>query len=259
MRAVRIKAYQNMVSYRMPSSAVIKESYPLPPYSSVIGMVHAACGFQKYVPMQVSIQGNTASHVSELYTKYEFKKFMTYATDGRHNVKLQNGTDTLGMTRGMGNVELLTDVELVLHIIPEEDDMVDAIADGLHHPKSYLALGRWEDLIRIDDVQVCELQQVELDNPCMLPYSCYMPILTEEQIREDGDIKTRGTVYRLNKEYTISAKGFRQWTTIIPARFACAGSQIADATIWIDCLKDARYDTSENELDGIPYLPVFPA
>ena len=177
MRAVRIKAYQNMVSYRMPSSAVIKESYPLPPYSSVIGMVHAACGFQKYVPMQVSIQGNTASHVSELYTKYEFGRYTKYE-NGRHNVKLQNGTDILGMTRGMGNVELLTDVELVLHIIPEEDGMVDAIADGLRYPKSYLALGRWEDLIRIDDVQVCELQQVKLKRSCVFGCNCYILVQT---------------------------------------------------------------------------------
>lgn len=44
-KAVRIIAYQNMASYRVPSSLAIKESYPLPPYSSVIGMVHAACGF----------------------------------------------------------------------------------------------------------------------------------------------------------------------------------------------------------------------
>lgn len=253
MRAVRIKAYQNMVSYRMPSSAVIKESYPLPPYSSVIGMVHAACGFQKYVPMQVSIQGNTASHVSELYTKYEFGRYTKYE-NGRHNVKLQNGTDTLGMTRGMGNVELLTDVELVLHIIPEEDGMVDAIADGLRYPKSYLALGRWEDLIRIDDVQVCELQQVKLKRSCVLPYNCYIPVQTEQQIKKH-DI--RGTVYRLNKEYTISAKGFRHWTTVVPAWFASKGNEIKRTTIWIDCLDDDRYNTSGNKWNEIPYLPVF--
>ena len=72
MRAVRILIEQPTASYRIRQSLEIKESYPLPPYSTVIGMIHAACGFQEYVPMQVSIQGDVVSHVQELYTRYEF-------------------------------------------------------------------------------------------------------------------------------------------------------------------------------------------
>ncbi len=56
MRAIRIQCFQNLVNYREPTSFLIKETYPLPPYSTVIGMVHAACGFEQYHPMQVSIR-----------------------------------------------------------------------------------------------------------------------------------------------------------------------------------------------------------
>ena len=59
MRAIRIQCFQNLVNYRKPTSFLIKETYPLPPYSTVIGMVHAACGFEQYHPMQVSIQEQT--------------------------------------------------------------------------------------------------------------------------------------------------------------------------------------------------------
>ena len=41
MKGVRIEAYQNLVNYRKPTSFQLKESYPLPPYSTVIGMIHA--------------------------------------------------------------------------------------------------------------------------------------------------------------------------------------------------------------------------
>ena len=39
MRAIRIQCFQNLVNYRKPTSFLIKETYPLPPYSTVIGMV----------------------------------------------------------------------------------------------------------------------------------------------------------------------------------------------------------------------------
>ena len=57
MRAVRLKLYQNLVNYKKPTSFQLRETYPLPPYSTVIGMVHRLCEFDQYKHMQVSIQG----------------------------------------------------------------------------------------------------------------------------------------------------------------------------------------------------------
>lgn len=47
-RAIRLDCFQNLVNYRKPSSFIIKETYPLPPYSTVSGMIHATCGFKEY-------------------------------------------------------------------------------------------------------------------------------------------------------------------------------------------------------------------
>ena len=57
-RAVRLCLYQNLVNYKKPTSFQLKESYPLPPPSTVIGMVPYACGYSEYEPMVVSIQAN---------------------------------------------------------------------------------------------------------------------------------------------------------------------------------------------------------
>ena len=225
MKTIRLKAYQNMPSYRKPTSFILKESYPLPPYSSVIGMIHAACGFQDYVDMDISVQGHYYSATSELYTKYEFGNGTKYE-NGRHNVKLSGKDQDYGMIRGMGNVEVLVDVELLIHIKPHNDDLIDSIVQGLLYPQAYLALGRWEDLLRIDTVEVIEVQEERLSKRVSLGYDAYIPRKIEKRFDED-EIDITGTIYKLNKKYSIDPKiKMRRWDTQISARYATQGSQI---------------------------------
>ena len=66
-KAIRVECFQNLANYRKPSSFIIKESFPLPPYSTVLGMIHTACGYREFHPMKVSIQGKNAGSVSELF------------------------------------------------------------------------------------------------------------------------------------------------------------------------------------------------
>ncbi len=72
-KAIRLKLYQNMVNYKKPTSFQLKETYPLPPYSTIIGMVHNLCDYKEYKEMEVSVQGKYHSKVNDLYTRYEFK------------------------------------------------------------------------------------------------------------------------------------------------------------------------------------------
>lgn len=234
MRAIRVKAYQNMVSYRKPTSFILKESYPLPPYSSVIGMIHAACGFSEYVEMDVSIQGAYYSSVSDAYTKYEFG-CQTKFEATRHQVKLIDGKNIYGMNRGLGNVELLTDVELVLHIKPRDNNMLEKILQGLENPQMFLALGRWEDLLRIDEVKIVDITEVELEHTMKFPYNAYIPVQIEHNLEED--LFLTGTYYRLNKQYVIDSKtNFRKWTKRVLARYVVQGESqlLQDGSFWLD-------------------------
>jgi len=115
MKAIKLKLYQNMVNYKVPTSFQLKESYPLPPYSTVIGMVHSLCDFKEYKPMKISISGSYFSKVNDLYTRYEFKNGNPYEI-GRHQLNV-NGC---GINRGVATAELLVDVNLTIHIIPED-------------------------------------------------------------------------------------------------------------------------------------------
>ena len=72
MKAIRVKLWQDMVNYKKPTSFQLKETYPLPPYSTIIGMIHSLCGYDEYKEMKISVQGKYFSKVNDLYTRYEF-------------------------------------------------------------------------------------------------------------------------------------------------------------------------------------------
>lgn len=246
MKAIRVIAYQNMASYRKPTSFIIKESYPLPPYSSIIGMVHIACGFDEYVPMKISVQGEHYSTVSDMYTRYEFGNGTKYEKS-RHNVKLSSAVQDYGMTSGPGHVELLVDVTLIIHMLPEDPSMVDIIAQGLTEPQYYPALGRWEDILRIDSVDVVDLQYKTLDENLRLPFDVYVPL--EQEQKFEGTRDFTGTIYNLNKRYEVDSQTqLRRWGERIKARYATRNTMIPeDEEILLDTVPPKE----------ISMLPVF--
>ncbi|KOY83411.1 type I-B CRISPR-associated protein Cas5 [Lysinibacillus macroides] len=214
MKGIRIEAYQNLVNYKKPTSFQIKESYPLPPYSTVIGMVHAACGFTSYVPMQVSIQGKYHSKVNDLWTRYEFA--CSSYEQGRHQlkVKLSDGK-AHGITRGVSTTELLVDVELVLHIVPEDEQYIPIIVEALKSPAEYLSLGRREDLLQVNVVKEVEIAIERTKRHKTVPYDIFIP---HTMVEERDIYKKNGTSYRLNKTYELieiaKGKQIRQWEKV---------------------------------------------
>ena len=241
MRAVRILIEQPTASYRIRQSLEIKESYPLPPYSTVIGMIHAACGFQEYVPLQVSIQGDVVSHVQELYTRYEFGNGTKYEPPSgnftRHNVKIHTEDRDYGILKSVGKAELLVDVTLVIHIVPEDDSMCEIIMEGLRYPKKYLSLGRHEDLAVIREIQMTELIETWLEEPMKLGNSAWIPEFIEKRWRKESDTAAIGTSYRLTKRFEVTKKNLRKWTEIVTAKFAGRETEICEgATVVLDKL-----------------------
>lgn len=64
---LRIILNQNKAHYRKEESIDNKMTYPLPPYSTVIGAIHNACGYNEYHNMNISIQGKYESMGQEVY------------------------------------------------------------------------------------------------------------------------------------------------------------------------------------------------
>ncbi len=230
MKAIRLKIFQNLVNYKLPTSFQLKETYPLPPYSTVIGMVHNACEFTEYVPMKLSVQGKYHSIVSEVYYSYSFAperldkdRLKNYVTITKNSNEKQTG-----VYKSPLHQNLLSEVELLIHIVPENQELVEEICEKLTYPHEYLSLGRREDLIVFGELpKIVEVEEAELEEDLSIKnsYSAYIPIeiLKEEAVKigsKEG-VKISGTVYKLTKDYEIknygtakSPKNFRVWNKI---------------------------------------------
>ena len=224
-RAIRVKCFQNLVNYKKPSSFIIKETFPLPPYSTVLGMMHAACGYTEFHPMKLCIQGTNSGTVSELYTRYSFSAGTKYE-EGRHQICVEDG-ERYGIFRGIANVELVCDNDMVIHVIPEEDDF-EKVYNSLKYPPKYLSLGRYEDLLdieRVDIVNIHQEDEVEIKRDMYIPVSYGIEL---------GD--RRGTIYNLTKEYEITKQGLRRWKKEngrVKAYY-CSGGVVIDEGAYVD-------------------------
>lgn len=206
MKAVKVKLYQKMANYRVPTSFELRESYPLPPYSTVIGLVHSLCGFEAYKPMKISVAGKYASRANDSYTRYEFKPGISY-TKNTHQIRNPDG---LGIVKGMGKCEVLCDVNLVIHIMPQDQELVEKIYEAFTAPPHYPSLGRHGDIARIDEVKKVDVQEHVLEDDIEMPEEMFayvpLPFIDEERAyagRREKGVKAAGTKFSLCCSYEI--------------------------------------------------------
>lgn len=72
MKVLRIHLKQSSANYRREETIDNKMTYPLPPFSTVIGAIHKACNFTEYQEMKLSIQGSYGSMGTEVYLDHCF-------------------------------------------------------------------------------------------------------------------------------------------------------------------------------------------
>lgn len=219
MQAIKLIVSQQTANYRVPVSHEFRETYPLPPYSTIIGMVHYLCNFTKYHPMDVSVQGDSASSTSDFFTRYEFKSGMKF-DPARHQLNAEG----FGISRGIGHTQLLVNVHLVLHIVPKDQSEVQTIYEALKYPREYPSIGRREDLALFESVKVVDVKpQLLEDGDYNVKYASYIPMsIIDKDIINLADSNDtpfqRGTIYDLNKDYqlvqTRRGKLERRWNKV---------------------------------------------
>lgn len=88
MKVLRIKLRQNQAHYGRPEGVDNHMTYPLPPYSTVIGALHNACGYTTYHPMEIGIQGRYQSMQKEVVMAQSLNN--RREDDRGHLIYLQN-------------------------------------------------------------------------------------------------------------------------------------------------------------------------
>ncbi len=219
-KVIKVVCSQTTANYRKPSAIDVQESYYLPPYSTVIGMIHKACNFNEYHDMKISIQGNYASNFTDMYTRYFFGIAYDATRHQHYTINAKGKKD--GITRGLGYTDVLVDVKLILHIDCTKEEDSQIVYDSLKMPSSYLALGRHEDLLKIESVEFVETETSEelyLASDTYVPMDCYYKTIQAEENDKEG------VILKLNKVYTVK-KGIRKWDKVM-VKYFCKGMVLA--------------------------------
>lgn len=184
MKILKLKIYQETACYKKPFATKVAETYPLPPYSTIIGMFHKILQAQagEYFPMNISIQGGYEGIFSNYQTLRMYKR-----------------DRVTSMPR---NVHQLLDVNLIIHV-QAEDKIIDKIYDNIVNGKETFTLGRNEDIVRIDTIKILENVK-EIEEP-IIEKNAYIP--------EWIDNEVNGINYRLNTTYKIQNE-IRRWNKV---------------------------------------------
>lgn len=196
MKVLKLELFQETACYKKPFAMKISETYPLPPYSTISGMIHKILNADEYIPIDVSVQGEYESIVNNYQTTYFYK--------------------SKKVTKMPMNCHLLFNVKLIIHLKAKRD-VLDKIVNKISELDEFLSLGRREDLVRIDNVKLVEIcdrildpyDEDEEENVMpyfRLKYPIYIP-------KKKGTGNIYGINYRLNKFYNLK-DGLRNWKKI---------------------------------------------
>lgn len=204
MKAVMIQGHMDTARFSIPGwNGKRGETYPLPSFSTVAGMVHFLCRWDSWHDMKISVVGNGVMNKPEICMRWRGGTVAGSETEEfkqRFPVRVKSGDSFVGWVNTPIYESVVSDLDLRLHVMPENQKEVDVICRKILNPRTFPSLGRHEDLIRIDNVQVVDVlpaQEMTLD------MCTYVPATAE----------TPGTVYTIHKDYTIS-KGKRRFNDV---------------------------------------------
>ncbi len=208
MRGIRLKGYMEMAQFKEPMWHKREKTFPLPPYSTVIGMIHNLCEWKEYHDMQISIAGGGILNEA-LSIRYKGGSTVVKVTEEfkqRFPVRFDAGG---GRTGGYIKVpvmeEFVADLNIVIHILPENEEDFVKIYNSLLNPPVYPALGRYGDLLKIDEVKIVEITNTEEN--VRVTTRAYVPRVP----RKEQNLL--GTIYTLHKKYSI-VNGFRRFENV---------------------------------------------
>ncbi len=206
MKALLIKIYQPTAHYRMPFTYQRRHTYPIPPYSTVIGFLCNMLGiihqdnewYKKLKKCKLSISGRFEQKMTEYIWFRNLSKKSHEAYFGSTEIREKNGEiNHIGGQSPM-RIDVLENMHLNIHIAGDEDFLTD-LEDYLYNPVNRLDtihLGRAEDWLVFESIRSVELEKCERDKNYnhffWIPQSIYLI----DNIKFDFN-KTEGLFYNL--------------------------------------------------------------
>lgn len=228
MKVLKLDLFQETACYKKPFAMKITETYPLPPYSTVNGLIHKILNATEYIPFNISVQGTYESIFNNYQTTYFYKK---------------DSITSMPM-----NSHMLLNVNLIIHI-GGDFELLKKLYDNLLNFDEHLSLGRKEDLVRINDIRFVEVNKFEVDSDMQLDdyenymlaeYNIRIPIYIPKSSLEDTDIN--GISYRLNSYYKNDSKKDKKrvWNKV-DSYYVEDGNTLTVGEIFLDNEMDLLY------------------
>lgn len=159
MKLLRIQIYQPQAHYRIPFTYQRRHTYPIPPYSTVIGFIINLLGiydqnsddFRNGIKnLKISIAGKFQSKSTEMIWFRNLSKKAHRDRFGFDENRYWGGHIEHFGGQSQMFIDILNDVELVVYLYHQNENFLDKIYQAILNPQSRLEvlhLGRAEDWI----------------------------------------------------------------------------------------------------------------
>lgn len=160
MKFLRIVCSGSLNSFRQPDFHTYHKTLPLPPKTTVAGMIGSALGISpekvneewiKNNRFQMGIVGKNNGKANDLWQirKYENKQLKAY----------QEGNESAPYKTAVIVRELLYSSEFILYLHFEDENDYELVSSKLHNPEWALSLGREDELVLIKEIRQMNLEE----------------------------------------------------------------------------------------------------
>lgn len=219
IKLLRFKIYQPHAHYRIPFTYQRRHTYPIPPYSTVVGFLCNLLGYWDKMPaeidemkkLKISIAGRFDCKTTEFLWFRNLSKKAHLARFGTiENRYVAGHIEHIGGQFPM-TIDTLNDVRLVIHLAHEDERFLDTIRQSLENPVRRLEplhLGRAEDWIVLEHPpELCDLNRFEVRREdgnyghfFWIPQNLWVP---ESLVKPSSFRDFDGLLYRITSLWTV--------------------------------------------------------
>lgn len=196
MPLLRLIIYQPQAHYRIPFTFQRRHTYPIPPYSTIIGFLCNACGindqnkeydfnesiikpYQIIKEAKISIAGRFETKTTEMIWFRNLSKKAHEQTYGDVSIREKNGQ--IGHIGGQSpmQIDVLENVKLVIYLYHQNQKALQTLKTLLENPQNRLQvlhIGRAEDWIVYKDITLLQDDKIEFKKEDgRFPYFFWIP------------------------------------------------------------------------------------
>uniref|UniRef100_A0A7V1EI12 Type I-B CRISPR-associated protein Cas5 n=1 Tax=candidate division WOR-3 bacterium TaxID=2052148 RepID=A0A7V1EI12_UNCW3 len=170
MRVLRLKILQPTAHYRIPFTFARRHTYPIPPYSTIIGLICNVLGIENQTDENFEKLKNGLSLA--IYGKYEslnreyvwYRNLNKEAHKSRFSFPENRIIDQMPEHPGgqiPTRIDVLENIRLLIYIKHSDEKLLEEMKNALENPQKRIYpihLGRAEDLVIFETIDIVELK-----------------------------------------------------------------------------------------------------